>query len=172
MAVPENVAPGDAIVVLGSSVRPDGTLDEASLRRTIRGVVLARQGLAPLLALSGVTLGPGLSEDIIRSTLAKALGIGADSLLLVAGVRTTREEVHALSPVLRMRNVHRLLLVTDPFHMDRARRLFNGAGFEVLAAPSDEVSMHVTAPGDRWSLTRQILEESMARGYYRAARYL
>lgn len=172
MAVTGEIAPAGAIVVLGSSLRPDGTLDDSSFRRAIHGVVLRRNGLAPLLVLSGVTLGPRLSETTTRAALARALGIADDDLVTVTGVRTTREETQALSRVLRARHVHRLLLVTDALHMARARQLFVRAGFEVFAAPSDDVSTRVTGPRARLKLTRQMIEEVMARGYYRVAGYL
>jgi uncharacterized SAM-binding protein YcdF (DUF218 family) len=171
-AFPGNIRSADAIVVLGSSVRPDGTLDDASHRRTINGVVLFRRGLAPLLALSGVTLGPGLSEPAARAALARNLGVAAETLVVVGGIRTTREEIQALRPVLHMRGVRRVLLVTDLFHIKRAHQLFLHAGFEVISAPSDDISAHVTAPSERWKLTRRILEEWIALGYYRMAGYL
>jgi uncharacterized SAM-binding protein YcdF (DUF218 family) len=113
-----------------------------------------------------------LSEAATRASLARALGVSDAAFLMVGGVRTTREEVQALGPVFRTRNVRRVLLVTDAFHMQRARRLFSRAGVEAFPAPSDDVSVRASAPSDRWRLARQVMEEAVARGYYRAAGYL
>ena len=54
-AEPARIAPADAIVVLGGDFRPDGWLDTASCAAWSTGIALYRQGLAPLLVLSGST---------------------------------------------------------------------------------------------------------------------
>jgi len=50
-AVPAELVPSDAIVVLGAWVSPSGTLSSESLRRTNHGIALYRRGLAPTLVL-------------------------------------------------------------------------------------------------------------------------
>ncbi len=86
--------------------------------------------------------------------------------------RTTREEAQRMAALLGPRGVRTILLVTDPQHLIRARRLFERAGFRVLAAVADDVG---TTPQDaegRLKLTRVIVIEVLARLYYRAAGYL
>jgi uncharacterized SAM-binding protein YcdF (DUF218 family) len=53
--------------------------------------------------------------------------------------------------------------------MARARLSFEGAGFEVLAAPTVEVSGGATQPAGRLALMRRLLEEWIGRLYYRLA---
>lgn len=172
LAVAPEIAPADAVVVLGSTVRADATLDDMSFRRAVHGVVLHRQDLAPLLVLSGQTRGGGLSEAVSRARLATALGVPPEALVTLDGVRTTREEARRIAQVLRERHLRRVLLVTNGLHMARARRLFAREGLEVLAAPSDDVSIGVTSPGARMKLMRQVAEELLARAYYWMAGYL
>ena len=53
ITVPVHIERADAIVVLaGGGVLPSGQLTDTSLRRTVRGIALYRDGLAPLLVLS------------------------------------------------------------------------------------------------------------------------
>lgn len=171
---PARLEPADAIVVLGGEgVAGDGILGSTSLRRAIRGIVLYRQGLAPLLVLLGSGADTGDSEAAARADLARRLGVSSDAILMEDGARTTRQEAERIRDLLRPRGVRRILLVTDSQHMTRARGVFERAGFEVLPVPAeDEVLISSAKPEDRLQLFRWAVLEFMARLYYRAAGYL
>ena len=53
LSVPARIEPADAIVVLAAGIDEDGTLTINSMRRVLRGIALYKEGLAPLLVLSG-----------------------------------------------------------------------------------------------------------------------
>jgi uncharacterized SAM-binding protein YcdF (DUF218 family) len=142
------------------------------LDRTRYGIALYRNGLAPLLVFAGPARGESPAEATVRAELARELGIPAEVILTEAEARTTREEAVRLEARLRPMGVRKILLVTNSLHMPRARRLFELAGFEVLAAPSDDLSKTSGEPEDRLQLTRQMLEELIAQLYYRVAGYL
>jgi len=160
-----------AIVVLGAGVE-DGVLTDASLRRALGGVTLYRRGLAPLL----VMLGPGdagkPTEAEVRVRLAADLGVPAGALLAEPRGRTTREEARVSWEVLSPRGAPRILLVTGGHHMARAAALFRRAGFDVLAAPVEELPGGAQRPQARLELARGLLRELIARAYNRAAGYL
>lgn len=172
LATPPRLEPADAIVVLGGGIRPDGTLSNPSLRRALHGVTLYRTGLAPLLVFLGAPRDDQPEEANARARLARSLGLPAGAILEVTGAWTTREEAAHVRARLAARGIHRILLVTDSQHMARAEPLFERAGFEVLPAPADEVSDSEDAPEARLKLMRRVLEEILARLYYRAAGYL
>jgi uncharacterized SAM-binding protein YcdF (DUF218 family) len=163
--------PAAAIVVLGSRV-DNGVLSDSSLRRALGGVMLFRQGLAPLL----VMLGPGsrgkLSEADVRVQLARDLGVPATALLAEPRGRTTRDEARVSWEDLAPRGVRRILLVTASDHMPRAAALFRGAGFEVVEAPVAELSSSAGQPQARLELAHVLLRELVARAYHRVAGYL
>jgi len=170
LAVPARVGPADAIVVLaGGGVLGDGRLSDTSRRRTAVGIDLYRDGLAPLLVLSGATR-PG-SESTARATLAGTCGVPGEAILAVAAGHTTHEEVATLGARLRARGVRRVLLVTDGSHMRRAARLFEVARFEVLPAPV-HADDDPTQPGERILLLHETLREGLALLYYEVAGYL
>jgi uncharacterized SAM-binding protein YcdF (DUF218 family) len=164
--------PAGAIVVLGSGVSEDGVLENDSLRRAIQGILLQRKGLAPLLVLSGPAFKNGPTEAGIRAELARGLGVPSNAILTEEGARTTREEAIHIGALLRVRQVRRVLLVTSPQHILRAQRLFERAGFDVLPAPSGDASRTEIRPEGRLKLMREILQEVLARLYYRVAGYL
>ena len=165
------VRPADAIVVLGSSVGANGVLGCGSLQRAVRGMTLYRASEAPLIVFSGPNL-TGVSEAEVRAELARALGIPSGAILVEDGAFTTREEAARIGATLRGRNLRRILLVTDPQHMRRARALFERVGLQVLAATAESATAADTAPEGRLRLMRETLGELLARAYYRVAGYL
>jgi uncharacterized SAM-binding protein YcdF (DUF218 family) len=164
-------APGraDAIVVLGAGVSRDGVLSNPSLRRLVGGLVLYRRGLAPRLILMGPAHQRSPIEAEVRAALARDVGIPPSAIVVEGGGLTTWHEA-----VLAARRVHevggqRVLLVTSAQHMHRARRFFERAGLEVVPAPVIEISPAAQSPGGRLDLARAVVQEALARVYYRAA---
>ena len=170
--VSSRIEPAGAIVVLGASVDQTGELGRNSLRRTVRGIILHRAGVAPLLVLLGPARDGGPSEAEVRADLARRFGVRSEAILTEATARTTREEATRVRALLQPRGVRRILLVTNSQHMLRAKALFERAGFEVLAATADDISDTVDSPDGRLELTRIVLQELLALGYYRVAGYL
>ena len=157
----------DAIVVLGSGVMPEGELSDNSLRRTVHGVRLFRQGLAPRIVL----LGPdyhGAVEAEVRARYAADLGVPADALIVEPGGHSTRDEAQRVRARLgRDRAV--IILVTGLLHIPRARRVFEREGMVVAAAPVLEESLRPETPQARLALALAVAQEAVARAYYRMA---
>ena len=162
-AVPDApLAPADAIVVMaGGGV--------STLHRTVSGIVLYEQRLAPLLVLSGPPDGPELEH---RDRLARDLGVPRAAEVAVSAGRTTHEEVAALAALLQERRVRTIILVTGAQHMTRARRLFERRGIEVRPRAADAAELPTDTPEERFGLLRAIAEETAAVLYYRVAGYL
>jgi uncharacterized SAM-binding protein YcdF (DUF218 family) len=168
LGIPSSVHPAGAIVVLGGGgVWDDGMPNNASLRRAVRGIVLYREGLAPLLVFSGVA-----DEIEARVELARELGVPPEKTLAARVSRTTRDEAARLRALLDPWGVRTILLVTDSQHLNRARRLFERAGFQVFAAAADDFPTTPEWPEGRLALARRICGEVLARLYYKAAGYL
>ena len=164
--------PADAIVVLGAGVAPDGLLNDSSLRRLVAGIVLYQRRLAPRLMLLGPAYSRGAVEAEVRAGLARDLGVPAAALVLEAGGRTTREEAALVAARVRALGGRRILLVTGVHHMPRARALFEREGLDVVPAPVVEVSTATDRPDERLELAQMLLEEALARLYYRVAGFL
>lgn len=172
LATPSRLERAEAIVVLGAGVSEDGVLGSNSLRRAIQGIVLQRKGLASLLVLTGPATNKGPTEAAVRAALARDLGVSQDAIITEERVWTTREEAIRIGALLRDRQVRRILLVTNSQHMERARRLFERVGLEVLPATADDISDSDSSPEGRLELMRIALQEIIARLYYRMAGYL
>src|SRR6185437_10459810 len=118
----------DAVVVLGCALR-DGRPSPALARRVERGVALLRRGAAPLLVLSGG--GAPLSEAAAMRELALREGVGEAALLLEPRSRNTFENARETARLLQDRGLGRVVLVSDRYHLPRARLLFRAAGLAV-----------------------------------------
>ena len=170
---PAHLEPASAIVVLGGGgLHSDGTLSDSSMRRTLRGIDLYQRGLAPLLVLSGPRFSVGPAEGDVRSAVARNRGVAPADILVETSARTTREEAVRLATVLLPRGARRILLVADAQGMRRAAGVFGRAGFEPLAAPSEDVSSRPRTPGGRLALARRLFIEIAALGYYHLFGYL
>jgi uncharacterized SAM-binding protein YcdF (DUF218 family) len=161
MAGEARLEPSDAIVVLGrGGADSDGILTNRSLRRVLRGVDLYRQGLSPLLVVSG-----SLEETRARSDLAQGLGVPAAGIVSATPAHTTREEAEAVRRLLVPLSRRSILLVADPIDMPRARALMERAGFVVRPVPT--AATGPSQPEARLGLCRDLLIELAAWTYYR-----
>ncbi len=165
-SVPSRVAAAEAIVVLGGGIEDGRTLSLVSLRRTVHGIRLYRQGLAPLMIFSGGTAGQGAAEGPVMALLAVELGIPSDAIWVETQSNDTRTEALEVARLVRPKQVRKILLVTDAVHMKRASTAFQRVGFEVLAAPAETVSANARTPEGRLYLMHQVSREALARLYY------
>lgn len=131
----------DAIVVLsgGRVVAPGpakiSEWDDPD--RFFGGVELYQAGRAPLLIFTGgwFPFAPSAPlEGDVSAQFARAIGIPAAAILTTGRVVNTAEEARAVADLVHGRSpaVSRILLVTSAFHMARASRLFEAAGFAVV----------------------------------------
>ena len=90
---------------------------------------------------------------------------------VVAGFAAGPPAGTAARATLRVRGARRILLVTDSLHLVRARPLFEQAGLQVLPAPTDDRLAEVSTPSARVALALHLLQEGLARLYYRVAGY-
>ena len=170
-AVPAELVPSDAIVVLGAWVSPSGTLSSESLRRTNHGIALYRRGLAPTLVLLGGSASGGPSEADARAEQARLHGVPAQAILTETRVRTTRDEAARVRELLQSKGARTILLVTNAGHLTRARPLFERAGFDVHPAPSDSF-VEASSPESRLELMRVLVREFFGWLFYRVAGYI
>jgi uncharacterized SAM-binding protein YcdF (DUF218 family) len=170
--VPAQLQPAAAIVVLGAGMDGDGVLSTGSFRRALHGIMLFQRGLAPLLVFSGpMSARHHRGEAEVRADMARLLGVSSAAILTETTALTTRAEAVRMAALLQPRGVSTILLVTSYAHIARSRQLFENAGFSVRPAPVDDLSQ-VDKPEARWGLMRPLVQEFLARIYYRVAGYI
>lgn len=116
----------DAIVVAGCRVDPDGRASPALERRTLHAVSLWRQGVAPVIVLTGGLGTHAPTEAEAAAVVARGAGVPEAVLLLEDRSTSTEENARYAAQTLVARGVAapRVLVVTDSYHVFRARRVF------------------------------------------------
>lgn len=133
----------DAIVVLGCGVGPDGRPAPALRHRVERAVALWRQGLAPVIVFTGGLGAHPPSEAEAAAAHARALGLPPSAVRLEDRSTSTEENARftaALHPNARV------LVVTDAYHVFRARRVF-ARHFPAVAAAGSVAPLPSRARG-------------------------
>ena len=119
----------DAIVVLGAPLSPDGALTQVLEERAAAAALLYRRGAAPLVVASGgITHGAPRSEAAALAEGLHALGIA--EVLVEDRSRSTAENATLTAELLAARGARSVWIVTQPFHVRRAVRLFRQAGLD------------------------------------------
>ncbi len=157
----------DVIVVLSGGRYLDGSLNEASLRRTVTGVRLYRQGLAPALLFSG---GPccGQSASALMARLAMELGVPSSAILLEERSWRTYESAAYTAALLRNHGLGSAILVTSPLHLPRARLAFEAVGVPVCGVRASEKNLLlVSGAGERISILQDAIHEYAGLVFYR-----
>jgi len=113
----------DAIVVAGCAVMPDGSPSRALRRRTERAVELWRQGIAPVIVLTGGRGGDRPAEARAAASYARErLGVPATALLIEDRSSTTEENARFTRDVL---DAAAVVVVSDAYHIFRCERVFS-----------------------------------------------
>ena len=121
----------DAIVVLGAA-QYDGEPSEVFMARLDQAAFLFTEGLAPTIVVTGGKQeGDRFTEaEAGEMYLVEEHGINADRIIGETEGRTTFESLEAVSQMPEAEGVEKLLLVSDPLHLERIKRMAVDLGFE------------------------------------------
>lgn len=118
-------------IVLGAKVMADGSPSPALARRVAHAVALAQGGRVAHLLMSGGAVNHPTPEAQVMRDLAMAAGIDADRIIVEESSRNTIGNARYCAPIIAAYGWTRLLLVTDSFHLPRARLIFARHGLKV-----------------------------------------
>jgi uncharacterized SAM-binding protein YcdF (DUF218 family) len=128
-----------AIVVLAANVYPpDASEPEALpgygtfLRCRYAAWLYRHWKPLPMVTSGGVERG-FVMADVMKQTLVDA-GIPGDTISTEGGSRSTYENAVFTARLLRARDIHRIVLVTEAYHLPRAAQCFRKQGIEVIPA--------------------------------------
>jgi uncharacterized SAM-binding protein YcdF (DUF218 family) len=141
----------DAIIILGGSTHPDGSLRDIPKHRVDEGVRLLKTGIAPRIIMSGgysfwldeTGEIPAISEAEAMRNYALSLGVSDNQILIEKKSKDTLGNAYYTKvDFLEKNDWHTLLVVTSDFHMDRTRFLFDTVlgpeySVEYVSVPTD-----------------------------------
>ena len=151
--------PVDAIVVLGGGVDADGVPSFSTRRRVLGAVRLLNDGQAKALILTGGPEGhpEGLRAADLMQAHALSLGAPAEALILEPRAVSTFENLRFSFAVAEQQGLDRLAILTDAFHLERARHLAAYFGRPDVVPIAVEGLRADSMPHRVWSIVREAL---------------
>ena len=121
----------DAIIVLGAA-QYDGEPSAVFKARLDQAAFLFKEGLAPKIVVTGGKQeGDRFTEaEAGEMYLVDEEGISADRILGETQGRTTFESLEAVSEFAAAEGIEKILLVSDPLHLERIKRMAMDLGFD------------------------------------------
>lgn len=128
--------PADAIVVLGAA-QYNGRPSPVLKARLDHALTLYRAGLAPIIVVTGgIGTGDRMSEATVGHKYLRAQAVPDSAIIVRPDGRTTEESMRSVAEWMHEREVARVLLVSDPFHMARLRLEARHADLRALVSPT------------------------------------
>jgi uncharacterized SAM-binding protein YcdF (DUF218 family) len=160
----DELQPADAIVVLAGN----------SPYRVQHAVELYKAGWAPKVVISNeLVLSHGVEATWLdlRAAGLVHLDLPDEAIVPLEQVaQSTYHEAVESRDLMRQRDWHRAILVTDPFHMRRALYAFRGvwqpAGLVVIASPAEESKYNLTAWWRDPNKATRVIQEYVKYPYY------
>ena len=140
----------DCIMVLGASVKADGTPSRMLQDRLDLAVELYHRGVAPKLLLTGDNGQVNYNEVKAMKEYAAAGGVPEEDIFLDHAGFSTYESVYRAKYIFK---VDRMVVVTQKYHLYRALYGCGKMGIEALGAASDQE----TYRGQEYREIREIL---------------
>ncbi|MBO5746428.1 MAG: YdcF family protein [Clostridia bacterium] len=138
----------DAIIILGCGVKPDGTPTDMLLDRLITGVSLYKQGVAPVIIMSGDHGRKNYDEVNAMKDYAVKEGVPAEKVFLDHAGFNTYESMYRADAIFGVKSA---VIVTQEYHLYRA--LYNAGSFGIEA-----VGVSATLHRYHGQLTRDLRE--------------
>lgn len=151
-------AKSDAIVVLGARVLRGGFASNSLRERVRQAVALHKSGLAPFIICTGGVGEDPPAEAIVARDLAIRLGVPAGQVLVEDRSVSTRENARFAARICRENGWRSVIVVSQPYHLWRARRLFELEGLQASASPVPNARVDESAwTRASWSVREALL---------------
>lgn len=132
----DQARPAEAIVVLGAA-QYDGRPSAQLQARLDHALTLWQQGIAPLVVVTGGNQpGDRFTEAEASATYLAERGVPAEALVLESASRNTFDALASTQVLLAQRGLDDVVIVSDPFHLLRARLIATEVGLSAVTSPT------------------------------------
>jgi len=153
----------DCILVLGAA-EYSGHPSPVYRARLDHAYQLFQEGMAPLIITSGGSgKDPKYSEGQVGRDYLLSLGVPDSDLIAETQADNTDESTQRAAVIMRRNGLDSVLLVSDSYHMFRAKRMMQRQGFTVYISPRPE-----SVPKTLWGRFLAASREAFSYVLYRA----
>jgi uncharacterized SAM-binding protein YcdF (DUF218 family) len=124
----QRLRPADVIIVLGHPANADGSPSPAMQEQAALAAQLYQVGLAPALLFTGGAVHNEHVEAQVMAGLAVQQGVPAAAIVTETQARDTFENARFCRQIMHQRGWQDAIVVTTPYHVRRASRIFRMAG--------------------------------------------
>lgn len=149
----DEAQPSDVIVILGAAAyrgRPSPVLKA----RLDHGLELYRRGLAPRLLTTGGAGGdPVFTEGEVGRSYLVGHNVPSEAILVESEGESTMHSMVAAAEIMRRMGLKSCIVVSDGYHIFRAKRILEAQGFRVYGSPRPRAPR--SRPAEWWLYLRQ-----------------
>jgi vancomycin permeability regulator SanA len=136
-----------AALVLGASVRPDGTPSPALHRRALHAAQLYLAGeVDVIIASGGIKTHPPCEADVIIA-LCREVGVQVQHLIPEREALSTEQNLRNVVPILAANHIQKLVIITDRFHRRRTAMVADRLGLvpRISCPQAPKLRLHTAA---------------------------
>ncbi len=131
----DEARPADVIVILGAAAYR-GHPSPVFKARLDHGLELYRRGLAPRILTTGGSGGdPQFTEGEVGRSYLVQHNVPSETILVEREGESTVHSMAAAAEIMRRMNLKSCILVSDGYHIFRAKRILQAQGFQVYGSP-------------------------------------
>jgi uncharacterized SAM-binding protein YcdF (DUF218 family) len=156
-AIRDEAHKAEAIVVLGAA-QYNGHPSPVLKARLDHAYELYRQGYAPAIITTG-SYGPdpNFSEAQVSTRYLVQRGVDMSDIITEQGSGTTYDSIQAASELLKAKGWTTALVVSDGFHLYRAKRMFSDNGITTYTSPAPNSPIEIESSQRFWHSLREVM---------------
>ncbi len=152
----DEARPADAIIVFGAA-EYSGRPSPVFRARLDHAITLYSRGLAPYLIITGgAGRDPQFSEGGVGRDYLATRGIGERHLIAETQGENTAESAERVAVIMRANKMRTCVVVSDPYHLYRIKKLMERQGITTYASPRPYVSRGL------WFSVRRVMREAFS----------
>jgi uncharacterized SAM-binding protein YcdF (DUF218 family) len=149
----DETRPADVILVLGAA-EYRGKPSPVLRGRLDHGLELFHEKKAPLILTTGGAGGdPTFTEGEVGRDYLVRRGVPSEAILVEAEGESTAHSLAAAAAIMHRMNLKTCIVVSDGYHIYRAKKMLESEGFSVYGSPRPEAPR--SGPRQWWLYTRQ-----------------
>jgi uncharacterized SAM-binding protein YcdF (DUF218 family) len=146
----------EAIVVLGAA-QYNGRPSKVFKARLDHALHLYKEGYSKTIITTGSYGGdPNFSEAHVGTQYLAERGVDEADIITEQASVTTHDSIRAISEIVKSKSWKTVLVVSDGFHLYRAKQMFADEGIKAYTSPAPESPIEVSASQRLWYSLREV----------------